>query len=271
VCSSDLVIAPIPGWFINAVSVMNTGLFFDKLDVGRFIGGSLKPLIVIAAEAQWGNRLLAQPEFEKLAESTNLNDRLTDRLVYGSKNNVFSDLYLLNQTYKNKIIGQANIKAMTVLIDAANQKQDTLPHEYAHHYIAYFRDTPIVQEGIKRFGGEEALVQAIGEQVVAQEGEAYNWWQKFTKWLLNLLSDKQVLQILTDSFLTRTDLATDFQYATEAPAGERTPGYLSARVVRNPDGGLRIDQRDLSKFEEDVKKEFGPKGKPPINRTGDTC
>lgn len=225
------VIAPIPGWFINAVSVMNTGLFFDKLDVGRFVEDSLKPLIVIAAEAQWENRLLAQPEFEKLAESTNLNNRLTDRLVYGSKNNVFSDLYLLNQTYKNKIIGQANIKAMTVLVDAVNQKQDTLPHEYAHHYIAYFRDTPIVQEGIKRFGGEEALVQAIGEQVVAQEGEAYNWWQKFTKWLLNLLSDKQVLQILTDSFLTRTDLATDFQYATEAPAADEVENTFPKNYI----------------------------------------
>lgn len=39
----------------------------------------------------------------------------------------------------NQIIGQANIKAMTVLVDAINQKQDTLPHEYAHHYIAWFK------------------------------------------------------------------------------------------------------------------------------------
>ena len=66
----------------------------------------------------------------------------------------------------NRIIGQANIKAMTVLVDAINQKQDTLPHEYAHHYIAWFRDTPIVQEAIKKWGSEEALVQSIGEQVV---------------------------------------------------------------------------------------------------------
>ena len=100
---------------------------------------------------------------------------------------------LLQKNEANKIIGQANIKAMTVLIDAVNQRQDTLPHEYAHRYIAWFRNTPIVQEGIKRFGSEEALVQAIGEQVVKQKGDAYNWWKKFTNFILNLLSDKQVL------------------------------------------------------------------------------
>ena len=100
---------------------------------------------------------------------------------------------------------------MTVLVDAVNKKEDTIPHEYAHHYIAWFRNTPIVQEAIKRFGSEEALVQAIGEQVVKQKGEAYNWWKKFTNWILNLLSDKQLLQILTDSFLNRQDLH-DFTY-----------------------------------------------------------
>lgn len=121
------------------------------------------------------------------------------------------DNILLQKNEANRIIGQANIKAMTVLVDAVNKKEDTIPHEYAHHYIAWFRNTPIVQEAIKRFGSEEALVQAIGEQVVKQKGEAYNWWKKFTNWILNLLSDKQLLQVLTDSFLNRQDLH-DFTY-----------------------------------------------------------
>jgi hypothetical protein len=118
---------------------------------------------------------------------------------------------LLQKNKAGRIIGQANIKAMTVLVDAVNKKADTIPHEYAHHYIAWFRDTPIVQEGIKRFGSEEALVQAIGEQVIEQKGEAYNWWKKFTNWILSLLSDKQLLQILTDSFLNRQNL-NNFTY-----------------------------------------------------------
>lgn len=119
---------------------------------------------------------------------------------------------LLQRNEANQIIGQANIKAMTVLIDAVNQKQDTLPHEYAHHYIAWNRDTPIVQEAIKKWGSEEALVQAIGEQVVKQKGEAYTWWQKFVNWLLGDMSKiskldrEKIKNILTDAFLTRQDL-----------------------------------------------------------------
>lgn len=114
----------------------------------------------------------------------------------------------------NRIIGQANIKAGTVLIDALNQRIDTLPHEYAHHYIAWFRNTPIVQEAIRKWGSEEALVQSIGEQAVKQRGEAWNWWTKFVKWImdkfnsLSKLQKQELTQILTDAFLKRVDLET---------------------------------------------------------------
>jgi hypothetical protein len=58
---------------------------------------------------------------------------------------------------------------------------------------------------------EEALVQSIGEQVVKQKGEAYNWWNKFVKWIMNQfnslskLQKEELTQILTDAFLTRQD------------------------------------------------------------------
>jgi hypothetical protein len=104
------------------------------------------------------------------------------------------------------IIGQANIKAGTILIDAINQKQDTIPHEYAHHYVAWFKNTPIIQEGIKRFGSEEALVQAVGEQSVRQKGEAYNLWKSFTIWLQKVFSNREILQIITDGFLSGKNL-----------------------------------------------------------------
>lgn len=119
---------------------------------------------------------------------------------------------LLQKDEANRIIGQANVKAMTVLIDAINQKQDTLPHEYAHHYIAWFRNTPLVQQGIKMYGSEEALVQAIGEQAVVQRGKAWSWWKKFVAWLLNSANDvsdltkENLRDILTDAFLSRQDL-----------------------------------------------------------------
>ncbi|MDG1315408.1 MAG: hypothetical protein P8P29_07800, partial [Flavobacteriaceae bacterium] len=106
------------------------------------------------------------------------------------------------------IKGQANIDAMTVLFDVDRMSDDTIYHEFAHHYIAWNRNTPIVQEAIKKWDTEEKLVQAIGEQSVAQNGEAKAWFTKFIKWLkekINKLSDKnreELRDILTDAFLS---------------------------------------------------------------------
>jgi hypothetical protein len=119
---------------------------------------------------------------------------------------------LLQKGEGGNIVGQANIKALTVLVDAINQKADTLPHEYAHHYIRMFANTPIVKAAISKWGSEEALVQAIGEQVVTQKGEALNWWNKFIKWILGRANgvtklDAEMLKnILTDAFLNAEDL-----------------------------------------------------------------
>ena len=121
---------------------------------------------------------------------------------------------LLQKNEADRIIGQANIQAMSVLIDAMNKREDTLPHEYAHHYIAWFRNTPLVQEGILKWGSEEALVQSIGEQAVKQKGEAWNWWKKFTEWVMSLFdnlstkSKEELTNILTDAFLQGVDLQT---------------------------------------------------------------
>ena len=114
-----------------------------------------------------------------------------------------------------KIVGQADIEKMTVLIDAIDQNPDTLPHEYAHHYIAWFRESPLVQEALVKFGGgEEELVQAIGEAVVNKQGEVWDWWKRFTQWVKSFytkLDDKtksELVDILSNSFLTAKDLET---------------------------------------------------------------
>jgi hypothetical protein len=132
------------------------------------------------------------------------------------------DTLLLNQkTGKDKIIGQADIQARKILIDAAfKNKPDLASHEFAHFYIAWFRNTPLVQQGIKMYGSEEALVQAIGEQAVVQRGKAWSWWKKFVAWLLNSANDvsdltkENLRDILTDAFLSRQDL--NKQAGTEA-------------------------------------------------------
>jgi hypothetical protein len=117
------------------------------------------------------------------------------------------------QKIQEDILGMADLKAGKVFVDTMLQGQDTLPHEYAHHYISWFRDTKIVQQGIRKFGSEEALVQAIGEQSAKQLGEAYSWFKRFTKWLRNAFnkiapSDRdKLVKELTDAFLTRKDIS----------------------------------------------------------------
>lgn len=97
--------------------------------------------------------------------------------------------------------GQAIVrgnKAGEVLINAALENQDTLPHEYAHHYIAWFRNTSIVQRAIKAFGTEEKLVQAIGENAV----KAVSWYKKIWNSIKGLFNKKQAeLNQLTQDFL----------------------------------------------------------------------
>ena len=124
-------------------------------------------------------------------------------------------------TYKFKNNQQTDIQARKVLIDAAfKNKSDLVSHEFAHHYIAWFRNTPLVQQGIKMYGSEEELVEAIGKQAVVQKGKAWSWWKKFVAWLLNSANDvsdltkENLRDILTDAFLSRQDL--NKQAGTEA-------------------------------------------------------
>ena len=160
---------------------------------------------------------------------------------------------------EDEIIGQANTEAMTILVNALKQKKDTIPHEYAHIYIAMFRDTPIVQEGIKRFGSEEKLVQAIGEQVVQQKGEAYNWWKKFTNFILKIMSDQQVVQVLTDSFLERADLTT-YNYTKYSKT--QAQNLFSEYIKQNPSGD--IDGFKEFVFEKQTKPVVKAEAKAPV-------
>jgi hypothetical protein len=211
------ILSPVPGWFLNAVSVANTGKYFD--DHKGFTSGFVKGVIYLDAQRQYDNlhdRGVA-PRFQKILDAEDINDLLVSKINFANTINLSDGLAILNQKDRNRILGQANIKAMTVLVDAINQKQDTLPHEYAHHYIAWYRNTPIVQEAIKKWGSEEVLVQSIGEQVVKQKGEAYNWWKKFTNWVMNQfnslsgLKKEELTNLLTDAFLTRKDLNQPLQ------------------------------------------------------------
>lgn len=111
--------------------------------------------------------------------------------------------------------GQAQVEgymAGRVLLNAALENQDTLPHEYAHHYIAWFRNAPIVQRGIKQFGSEEVLVQAIGENSV----KALKWYNRFFNWIKGLFNEKQdTLNEITKAFLSGRTLSNSYFFGKE--------------------------------------------------------
>ena len=111
--------------------------------------------------------------------------------------------------------GQAQVEgymAGKVLLNSLLENQDTLPHEYAHHYIAWFRNSYIVQKGIKLFGSEEQLVQAIGENSV----KATKWYNRFFNWIKGLFNDKQkTLNSLTKSFLSGENIGNGKEVSNE--------------------------------------------------------
>ena len=162
----------------------------------------------------------------------------------------------VNSSLEGTVLGQANIKAMTVLIDAAfKNKPDLIYHEYAHHYIAWFRNTPLVQEAIKKWGSEEALVQVIGEQSAKQKGKAWKWWQEFKNWMIGLFSDlnnkdkEELKNIITDAFLQGVDLETGqvgiseqrsrelAERASEGVFNQETPNQIYNKLGSKTKGG----------------------------------
>ena len=131
---------------------------------------------------------------------------------------ILSELYPnieVGQLNNPNLRGQAQVEgymAGRVLLNSLLENQDTLPHEYAHHYIAWFRNAPIVQKGIEKFGSEESLVQAIGENSV----KAIRWYNRFFNWIKGLFSSKQrVLNSLTNSFLRGEPLSYGSLIKTE--------------------------------------------------------
>lgn len=131
---------------------------------------------------------------------------------------ILSELYPnieVGQLNNPNLRGQAQVEgymAGRVLLNSLLENQDTLPHEYAHHYIAWFRNAPIVQKGIEKFGSEESLVQAIGENSV----KAIRWYNRFFNWIKGLFSSKQrVLNSLTNSFLKGEPLSYGSLIKTE--------------------------------------------------------
>ncbi len=160
-------------------------------------------------------------------------------------------------------VGEIDLNALKVLIDNLESGLDTIPHEYAHYYIAMFKGTPLVQKGIETFGSEEALVQAVGVRTVEMEGKARNWWQKFIDFIKkmlnkNKLAKQMLLAEITDAFLERRQLGqtsdilsgVKHQEMTNMPieAARKILNEIQEGIVLDPETGLYIDTRTGKKL-----------------------
>lgn len=172
------------------------------------------------------------------------------------------------QKREGRIVGAANLRAAEILIDKAYSNEDTLPHEFAHFYIRWFYDTPIVQEAIRQFGGEEELVQAIGKQAVKQRGEAWVWWKKFAKVILNFIrslinagavNKETLLSVLTDMFLQRVDLITGEEITRERAEElqKKIIEQLKEQITDDTEGEIKI----IEETEVEETKEEKPRTK----------
>lgn len=169
-------------------------------------------------------------------------------------------------------LGQIDLDALQILINVNEAGLDTLPHEYAHYYIDMFRDTDIVKQGFEQFGGEENLVQAIGEQVVAQEGKTRSWWKKFTDYVKKLLNKNKygqqaLLAELTDAFLTRSALSDressikGIRYQTKKSISQVRDTFtkIQSNITFDPDSHSYYNKETGAKLESvsSVKEKLG--------------
>jgi tRNA nucleotidyltransferase (CCA-adding enzyme) len=193
-----------------------------------------------------------------------------DNLINQSESNKFiKDIYndrsvdTREQIINNVILGRAELNAMRILIDSTSMRMDTLPHEYAHFYIHWYRNTKIVKEAIKKWGSEEALVQAIGEQAVRQEGEAWDWWKRFSAWVmkmfskLNLLTKQELMLILTDAFLQNINLE-EFESTITSGKKDRKKENIVVKNNSENDKQKNIDIVVNKKIAEESAEELEP-------------
>lgn len=90
--------APMPGWFINAVSVANTGKLMDEhTGIAAFMVRGVQHM---DAQRQYDAMMDegATPSFQELADTTDLNSLLPQGISFGKKSNMMSNIAMLNQT-----------------------------------------------------------------------------------------------------------------------------------------------------------------------------
>lgn len=150
-------------------------------------------------------------EINERVPNTTAAEHLTSQKISGLLSELFPEISVeYVESLSNGNIGEIDLQSLKILVDYVNGKRDTLPHEYAHYYYNMFKDSDIMKDGLRLFGSEEKLVQAIGERVVEMDGEQRKWYTKLLDWIKSFFSSelhkKALLGAITDAFLENRNL-----------------------------------------------------------------
>jgi hypothetical protein len=120
---------------------------------------------------------------------------------------------------------------------------ETPPHEYAHHYIEMYYNSPVIQEGIKRYGSIEELATMMGRYYAKKKMSPWftNWANKFWNFVKSLVGSPDINYQLGEAFMQNKNLGA-------IEAGLATVNYQQAQDqvrVRYADGA---DFSSLTKF-----------------------
>ena len=116
---------------------------------------------------------------------------------------------------------------------------ETPPHEYAHHYIDMFRNAPIVQQAIEKYG-EEKLVEKIGRYYTEQyTAPGFKLWvRRFWNMIRRIAGAPNIKYELYRAFRENKTLSpkvskgTDIVRAQE-PLKRTTTAYEESEELRN--------------------------------------
>ncbi|RME55932.1 MAG: hypothetical protein D6790_15455 [Caldilineae bacterium] len=176
---------------------------------------------------------------------------------------VVSEHIMYQKDDKDRIVGQARLKALEVLIDARLAGEDTLPHEYAHHYVAWFREHPLIQKLLADFDGdEEALVDALGKAFAKRFDKGMPEWKQLSKEVFEGIDDKdavELFELLLDAFTYGYDLYEDkagpisVERSRALAAQATPPPPRRGPPPPDPDPDEDIDEQD--EFDEEAVRE----------------
>ena len=136
---------------------------------------------------------------------------------------------------------------------------DTIPHEYAHIYMKIMSGHPVIQEGLERFGGEENLVQYIGDYYAGKIQDKglisrlKTWLRKWTNALKNffgvVMTDKEVADLISEKFYSFKMKEADLGTLVKS----KSIAYQRAETSEKVDKKIDLDGAEIEHYKNDLK------------------